>query len=71
MGLTTPCEHLGHPISTEMTRQMAIAHENISHIIESYEWKGNVLHGKVTTAPTPRGRDMAVRKTLIKFSKDC
>lgn len=48
---------LGHPNSTEMSRQMYLDLNNISHIVKSIRWDGNTLIGTVETADTHTGRD--------------
>jgi len=49
----------GHPLSSDIKRQLYIDQNNISHIVESVRWSGNHLMGVVETANTSVGRDMA------------
>ena len=48
----------GHPLSTDIKRQAYIDQTNISHIVTSVKWEGNLLKGIVETAQTATGFDM-------------
>lgn len=48
----------GHPLSTDIKRQAYIDQTNISHIVCSTSWEGNILKGIVETAQTATGMDM-------------
>jgi len=48
----------GHPLSTDIKRQAYIDQHNISHIVCSTKWEGNILKGIVETAQTSTGFDM-------------
>lgn len=48
----------GHPLSTDIKRQAYIDQTNISHIVTSTKWEGNLLKGIVETAQTSIGKDM-------------
>jgi hypothetical protein len=48
----------GHPLSTDIHRQSYIDQTNISHIVTSLSWEGNLLKGIVETAQTATGYDM-------------
>jgi len=48
-----------HPLSDDIKRQTYIDPDKKSHIIESYEWDGNLLYGVVATTNTRAGRDLA------------
>ena len=47
-----------HPLSTDIKRQSYIDQSNISHIVTSVKWEGNILKGIVETAQTSIGNDM-------------
>lgn len=49
----------GHPLSEDIKRQSYIDQSNISHIITSLKWDGNLLKGIVETAQTSTGKDFA------------
>lgn len=49
----------GHPLDPSASRQLAINHSNIACIVTEFWWEGNLLKGRVETANTAVGRDMA------------
>lgn len=48
----------GHPLSEDIKRQSYVLQNNISHIVTSVKWEGNILKGIVETAQTSVGYDM-------------
>lgn len=62
----------GHPLSTDIQRQLSIDHSNISHIVTSYRQEGDLFIGRVETAATQIGKDMrgliVENKSLVAFS---
>lgn len=57
----------GHPLEAKIDRQLHIDQSNMSHIILSYEWRGDVLYGIVRAASTARGDDF--HRTVCDGSK--
>ena len=47
----------GHPLKPDIQRQLYMDQSNISHIVTSVWWEGNVLKGYVEAANTARGAD--------------
>jgi hypothetical protein len=47
----------GHPIQPSLERQLSIDHKNMSHVILSYEWRGDILYGLIKAADTSTGDD--------------
>jgi hypothetical protein len=47
----------GHPLKPDIQRQLYMDQSNISHVINSFWWEGNVLKGYVEAANTARGGD--------------
>lgn len=57
----------GHPMKPDVQRQLHIDQRNISHIIHSIWWEGNVLWGYVDSAPTACGDDF--KRLILAGSK--
>lgn len=49
----------GHPLDTSLQRQTTIDQRNIACIVTDIWWEGNLLKGRVETANTAVGHDMA------------
>ena len=47
----------GHPLKPDIQRQLYMDQSNISHIVTSVWWEGNILKGYVEAANTARGAD--------------
>jgi hypothetical protein len=47
----------GHPLKPDIQRQLYMDQSNISHVVNSLWWEGNVLKGMVEAANTARGAD--------------
>ena len=47
----------GHPLKPDIQRQLYMDQSNISHIVNSFWWEGNILKGYVEAANTERGKD--------------
>lgn len=67
---------LDHPLPTgnqqvDGIRQTTVSLDNTSHIIRSYDWKGNVLMGEMETLSTNKGQNLFALlrdKTGVGFS---
>lgn len=57
----------GHPLKPDVQRQLYLDQGNISHIVVSYNWEGNLLKGIVESADTTRGLEF---RNLIKQGSD-
>jgi hypothetical protein len=62
----------GHPLSSDIQRQLTIDHGNISHLVTNYRQEGDLFMGRIETAATQIGKDMrgliVENKSLVAFS---